>query len=80
MEDCDDTAHDTGADDAMKIRLQREKCAGHAQCHAVDPGLFPIDDDGYSTVTTRRVASDEVALARDGVSACPELALAIEED
>jgi ferredoxin len=64
----------------MKIGLQREKCAGHAQCHAVDPVLFPIDDDGYSTVTTRQVAPDEAESARDGVSACPELALAIEED
>jgi ferredoxin len=64
----------------MRIRLQHEKCAGHAQCHAVDPELFPIDDDGYSTVTTRRVSPDEADLARDGVSACPELALAIDDD
>lgn len=64
----------------MKIRLQREKCAGHAQCHAVDADLFPIDDDGYSTLTTRLVPSDEADLAREGVGACPELALAIEED
>lgn len=32
----------------MKIRLDRSLCAGHAQCYAVDPDLFPLDDDGYS--------------------------------
>ena len=29
----------------MKVWLERDKCAGHAQCHAVNPDLFPIDDD-----------------------------------
>ncbi|MCV7358420.1 ferredoxin [Mycolicibacterium fluoranthenivorans] len=64
----------------MKIRLDRPKCAGHAQCYAVDPDLFPIDDDGYSILETRTVAADEEQTIRDGVASCPELALILEED
>jgi ferredoxin len=64
----------------MRIRLQPGKCAGHAQCHAVAPDLFPIDDDGYSVLTDHEVAAGDETLARDGVAACPELALVIEED
>ena len=63
----------------VKLRLQHDKCTGHAQCHAVDPVAFPIDDDGYSVVTERPVAADEEQVVRDGVAACPELALLLEE-
>lgn len=32
----------------MRVRLEQSKCVGHAQCYAVDPDLFPIDESGYS--------------------------------
>jgi ferredoxin len=64
----------------MKVRLDQAKCVGHAQCYAVDPDLFPIDDSGYSTLEQREVKPEDEQLTRDGVAACPELALVIEED
>lgn len=64
----------------MKVRLDRSKCAGHAQCFAVDPGLFPIDDDGYSILEAREVSPGDEEVTRAGVAACPELALILEED
>jgi ferredoxin len=33
----------------MRVSLEQSKCVGHAQCYAVDPDLFPIDDSGYSS-------------------------------
>jgi ferredoxin len=63
----------------MKVWLERDKCAGHAQCHAVNPDLFPIDDDGYSTLEAHQVAAQDEQATRDGVAACPELALRLEE-
>lgn len=63
----------------MKIRLEQSKCVGHAQCYAVDPELFPIDDSGYSTLEEREVRPEDEALIRDGVAACPEIALILEE-
>lgn len=64
----------------MKVRLEQSKCAGHAQCYAVDPNLFPIDDSGYSTLEAHDVRPEDEELTRDGVVACPELALILEED
>jgi ferredoxin len=64
----------------MRVRLEAEKCVGHAQCYAADPDLFPIDDDGYSTLRTHDVKAGDEQATRDGVAACPETALVIDED
>jgi ferredoxin len=62
----------------MKVRLERSKCVGHAQCHAVDAKLFPIDESGYSILEEREVRPEDEGLTRDGVAACPEIALILE--
>ncbi|WP_428338894.1 ferredoxin [Mycobacterium sp.] len=64
----------------MRIRVDNSKCSGHAQCHAVDPDLFPIDDSGYSTLQPHEVRSEEEQATRKGAMACPEQALILEED
>ncbi|MEZ0355237.1 ferredoxin [Mycobacterium sp. SA01] len=64
----------------MRVRLERAKCAGHAQCYAVNPDLFPIDDDGYSVLKPHEVDPADAGVIRDGASSCPELALIIEDD
>ncbi|HTY29023.1 MAG TPA: ferredoxin [Mycobacterium sp.] len=64
----------------MKVRLERSKCMGHAQCYAVAPDLFPIDDDGYCTLVEAVVPPGQEALAEAGVAACPETALIISDD
>jgi ferredoxin len=64
----------------MKVRLDSERCVGHAQCYAVDPELCPIDDDGYSILETHVVNAEDEQATRDGVAACPELALIIDVD
>lgn len=64
----------------MRVRLEKSKCVGHAQCYAVDPDLFPIDESGYSILEEREVAPEDEQLTRDGVASCPEMALIIEED
>ena len=64
----------------MKVRLDRPKCAGHAQCYGVDPELFPIDDQGFSTLQEHTVEPGDEEVTRLGVAACPEVALIIEDD
>ena len=64
----------------MKVRLEQSKCVGHAQCYAVDPELFPIDDSGYSILEAHDVRPEDEQQVRDGVAACPELALILEDD
>jgi ferredoxin len=53
---------------------------GHAQCYAKDPDLFPIDDMGYSILTDHDVAPGDEQRTRDGVAACPEEALMLDEE
>jgi ferredoxin len=60
--------------------LEAGKCVGHAQCYAVDPDLFPIDDEGYSVLERHDVAPGDEQTMRLGVDACPELALVLEEN
>ena len=64
----------------MRVRLEKSKCVGHAQCYAVDPDLFPIDESGYSILEDREVRPEDIQLTRDGVASCPEMALIIEEE
>lgn len=64
----------------MKVHLEKSRCVGHAQCYAVDPDLFPLDESGYSTLEAHDVRPEDEQLTRDGVAACPELALILEED
>ncbi|WP_414467375.1 ferredoxin [Mycobacterium asiaticum] len=62
------------------VRVERSKCVGHAQCYAVDPQLFPIDESGYSILQARQVRPEDEQLTRDGVASCPEMALILQED
>ncbi len=64
----------------MRVRLEKSKCVGHAQCYAVDPELFPIDESGYSVLEEHEVRSEDAESTRDGVASCPEMALILEED
>jgi ferredoxin len=64
----------------MKVRLDQPKCVGHAQCYAVDPVLFPIDDSGYSILEERQVRPPDAQLIREGVASCPEMALILDDD
>lgn len=64
----------------MRVRLDKAKCTGHAQCHAIAPELFPTDDVGYSTLQPHEVAHEDEQATRDGVNACPEGALILEDD
>jgi ferredoxin len=64
----------------VKVRLEKSRCVGHAQCFAVDPNLFPIDASGYSILEEHEVRPEDEPVVRDGVASCPEMALVIEED
>ncbi|WP_040801623.1 ferredoxin [Nocardia higoensis] len=63
----------------MRLRLEKGQCVGHAMCHATDPDLFPIDDDGYCAIESIDLDPSDVERARAGVSACPERALVLDE-
>ena len=42
----------------MRIRVDPEKCQGHARCIGIAPELFEVDDYGLSSVTQDPVPKD----------------------
>jgi ferredoxin len=62
----------------VKIKVDSSQCQGHALCAAVSERLFPLDDAGYSAVTSwTEVAQEDEKTARLGQGACPERAIEI---
>jgi ferredoxin len=56
----------------MRVRVDKDSCQGHARCNAISSELFPLDDDGYSAVTSLEVPAAQEQQARDAVANCPE--------
>lgn len=59
-----------------RITIDRDKCIGSGQCVFRAPGIFDLDDDGYSYV------KDQTTFERDAVSTaianCPADAISFE--
>jgi ferredoxin len=55
-------------------------CTGHALCQLHGPDVYVLDDLGYNTTSNRAVPPELWEQARRGALACPEGAIAIEED
>lgn len=64
----------------MRIAIEKDKCAGHARCHAVAGDLFALDDDGYIASTGFVVPPGQEDIARRGARACPERIITVVED
>lgn len=64
----------------MIIRVNHEKCQGHARCWTLAPDVFNLDDSGYILPGDITVPPGLEAEARRGARACPERALEISED
>ncbi len=63
----------------MRVRVDVDKCQGHARCAALAPEVYELDELGYNVTPLTEVAPEHEEAARKGALACPELAIAIEE-
>lgn len=61
----------------MKIKVDHEKCAGHARCWSLAPDIFQLDDSGYILPGDITVPEGQEQLAKRCVGACPERTLSI---
>jgi len=60
----------------VRIRVDPDKCQGHARCYGLAPELFEIDDYGLSTVRGDGSVPPELEeRARLAVANCPEFAI-----
>jgi ferredoxin len=71
----------TGMSGKLKIRVDQEKCQGHARCKSLAPELFDLDEFGNAHEigdgTVPKGLEDKAWLAQ---SNCPEIAIEIIED
>jgi ferredoxin len=65
----------------MKVRVEPERCQGHARCYALAPDLFDVDDYGQSSARgDGTVPTGREDVARLAAANCPEFAIEITED
>ena len=61
----------------MKIRVDPDKCQGHARCYGLAPEIFDVDDYGQASVIVDEVPPELEEKARLAVANCPEYAIEI---
>lgn len=60
----------------MRIRVDPDKCQGHARCYGLAPQLFDVDDYGQSSVVGDGTVPAELeGKARLAIENCPEYAI-----
>lgn len=64
----------------MKVRVDSDKCQGHARCGDAAPDIFQFDEWGHSRVVDENVPEGVEAAVRRAAAACPEHAITLEED
>ncbi len=65
----------------MKVNVDSEKCQGHNRGYVLAPGLFKVDEFGYSTPRgDGTVPKDLEEKARLAVTNCPERAIEVVEE
>ncbi len=62
----------------MHARVQRNLCIGTANCVAIAPDVFSLDNRGLSTVVN--TAYSDEAVLRESVDECPVQAIVLEDD
>ena len=63
----------------MKVRVDPDKCQGHARCYGLAPEIFDVDDYGQASVIVDVVPPELEEKARLAVANCPEYAIEIIE-
>ena len=61
----------------MKVRVDPDKCQGHARCYGLAPEIFDVDDYGQASVIVDTVPPELEEKARLAVANCPEYAIDI---
>ena len=61
----------------MKVRVDPDKCQGHARCYGLAPEIFDVDEYGQASVIVDEVPPELEDKARLAVANCPEYAIEI---
>jgi ferredoxin len=65
----------------LKVRVDRERCQGHARCNALAPELFQLDELGNAREIGGGVVPAELEeKAMLAQANCPELAIEVSKE
>ena len=64
----------------VKIRIDPDRCQGHARCYALAPELFAVDDYGQASVIVDEVPTALEDRAELAIANCPEYAIELVGD
>ena len=64
---------------ALRVVADRSKCCGYGLCAQMCPEVYKLDEGGLVYLASDIVPAGLEEEAREGASACPAEALAIEE-
>jgi ferredoxin len=63
----------------MKVSVDHDLCDARGRCNVVDPEVFTLDGDGYSSIGQgKQVPAGKADAAEQGVEVCPVQALRID--
>jgi ferredoxin len=65
---------------SLTLRVDPIACDGHGYCAELLPEHVTLDEWGYPILDGRPLARETVAAAREAVSLCPRLALALRRE
>lgn len=65
----------------MRVKVDEDRCQGHAMCTLACPELFLLnDDDGHAYVEAELVPAGFEESVRQAQRGCPEAAIIVIED
>ena len=63
----------------LRVVANRSACCGYGICAEICPEIFGVDDNGFVVLKVETVPQGLEDRAREGVQACPQSALAVED-
>jgi len=63
-----------------KLKVNSERCQGHARCFVLAPETFTLDEEGYAQIIEGREHSHDEENVRKAMRSCPERAIEIIEE
>jgi ferredoxin len=63
----------------MKVRIDPERCQGHARCYQLAAEVFGLDEEGHGEVLVEEVPPEHQDAALNAVRNCPERAILAED-
>jgi ferredoxin len=64
----------------VRITVDPDRCVGSAYCQRIAPATFDLGDDGIAVVLdTDMAGADAAAAVREAETACPAVAISIQE-